>query len=380
MYLLPEIAEIAPLVWVSFALFCTAWLIQLYLWLFVFTRILKARNQIRNSEKEGVSVIVCARNEAGRLKKFLPLILEQDYPEFELIVVDDASADETTELLAKMAAANPRLRFTSIPANGKRLPGKKLALTIGLKAAKYERVLLSDADCYPVSKHWLQLMTAPLKDDKQIVLGYGAYESGKGLLNKLIRYETTFTAIQYLSWALRGRPYMGVGRNLAYKRSHFFNNKGFSNHYHIPSGDDDLFVNETANRHNTAVVYEPGAHTRSLPAKSFKKWWKQKQRHLAVGKHYSRSSRARIGLELGSRLLVYAGLLWLGLYSPLGLITLSAFILLLLIKALVFKMAARRLDEKYLLLPSLLFDPLLPILLATVWFSGLFATKDQTWS
>jgi glycosyltransferase involved in cell wall biosynthesis len=325
-------------------------------------------------------VVICAKNEEENLRQFLPRILEQDYPDFEVVVVNDSSTDGTEELLSEMSVRYKQLRYTSIPFNEKFLHGKKLALTIGLKAAKYDHVLLTDADCYPVSDQWLQWMASNLTGEKQIVLGYGGYERQKGLLNLIIRYETVFTAIQYFSHAIKGHPYMGVGRNLAYEKSLFFNSKGFAGHYHLASGDDDLFVNQHANGKNTAVVVSKEGHTRSIPEKTFRSWISQKQRHLSAGAHYKKDTRVRLAIDLITRLMVYATLVILCVISPWKYVILSLFALLLATRLTIFKMGMRCLDEKYLLLPSLLLDPALPLVLGIIWLRGIFVTKYQPWS
>ena len=302
--------------WILLALFLVAFLIQWTRYLFVYLKFPLYKPPEVITKPQGVSVIICARNEEKNLERFLPMILDQDHPEFEVVVVNDASTDLTEEVLIKFSAKYKQLRFTSLPANGKHKRGKKLALTLGLKAASFEQVLLTDADCYPLSRQWLKRMTAGLSEEKRIVLGYGSYERRKGLLNSLIRYETVFTAIQYFSYAIKGQAYMGVGRNLAYQKSLFFENKGFASHYHLLSGDDDLFVNENATGTNTLVEFSREAFTCSLPKTTFAEWLKQKKRHISAGSHYRRSSRIKLAMEWFSRILFYVTLIWLCLSSP----------------------------------------------------------------
>ncbi len=222
-----------------------------------------------------------------------------------MIVVNDSSTDHSEDVLSAISLQYKHLRFTTIPANEKFSHGKKLALTVGLKSATFDHVLLTDADCYPTGDQWIRKMTSRLSREMEIVLGYGRYEKRKGFLNALIRYETVFTAIQYFSFALKGKPYMGVGRNLGYSKSLFFNSRGFSNHYHIASGDDDLFVNEHAGRNNTAIEIDPESHTVSIPKTTAGSWIRQKQRHLTAGNLYDRGSRFRLGTEMISRLVFY---------------------------------------------------------------------------
>ena len=374
------ITETLLLDWVLLALFLLAFLYQLGINLFVFLKLPLYKQKKNSSPTPGISVIICAKNEEKNLERFLPHILQQEYPEFEVVVVNDSSSDETEQLLMQLAAQHKQLRYTSILANDNLMRGKKLALTIGLKSAKFDHVVLTDADCYPVSDHWLKRMASNFSGDKKIVLGYGGYERKRGLLNKLIRYETCFTAISYLSYAIKGRPYMGIGRNLAYEKSLFFDNKGFARHYHLLSGDDDLFVNENANGKNCAVEFSKESHTLSLPELTFRSWLRQKKRHLSAGSHYRTSSRIRLGAELISRIILYTTCIWICISSPWIWPVAALFAFLLLVRLVVFKLGMRHLDEKYLLVPSLLFDPVLPVLLGLIWFSSFFENKYQSWS
>jgi cellulose synthase/poly-beta-1,6-N-acetylglucosamine synthase-like glycosyltransferase len=367
--------------WILLGGFLLAFFIQLYYYLGIYTRMIRYRlKSERTRKRQAVSVIICARNEAEQLRKFLPAILRQDYPSYEVVVVNDGSEDESEEILAAFAAEHPHLRFTNLPDRGPRPGGKKLALTLGLKSAANDLVLLTDADCYPASDNWLKYMVSHLKDEKEIVLGYGAYERRKGLLNALIRYDTVFTAMQYFSFALKGKAYMGVGRNLAYRKALFFKGEGFSSHYHVATGDDDLFINQHATGRNTAIEIEKESHTISMPKTSFAAWVRQKRRHLGAGKHYRKGSLWRLGLETASRILLYALFIVL-CFSPLWRWPVMAlFLLHLLIKTFIFKLGMIRLNEKYLLLPSLLFDPVLPLILGLIWIRGLRTNHYQPWS
>lgn len=252
-----------------------------------------------------VSVIICAKNEAENLKKHVPLILEQEYPDFELILVDDASSDDTLEVIQDFEVSDSRVKIVEVKNNEAFWSNKKYSLTLGIKKAKNVRLVFTDADCRPASKYWLQQMAAPFSETKQLVLGYGAYEKGKGLLNRLIRFETLMTAIQYFSYAKAGMPYMGVGRNLAYTSTLFYENSGFMSHMNVRSGDDDLFVNEAATGENTAVCLAQEGFTYSVPKKSWKAWWRQKRRHITTAKYYKTKHRLLLGLYYLSTLLFW---------------------------------------------------------------------------
>jgi glycosyltransferase involved in cell wall biosynthesis len=276
------------LLWIFWA-FCTIAFIQVIYLLFFFSRLafINIRNRTKDP-RQPLSVIVCARDEASNLVNNLPGILLQQYPgQHEVIVVNDNSVDESKYVLSEIKQEFPQMKVIELTQEAKMIPGKKFPLSIGIKSAAHDTVLLTDADCVPASEHWISAMMTPYeKPGIEIVLGYGAYHKKKGLLNKIIRWETFHTAIQYLNFALAGIPYMGVGRNLSYKKELFFRLKGFSAHNNIAGGDDDLFINMAANRKNTAVCLDKNSFTLSRPAKNFSQWIAQKKRHYSTSRRY----------------------------------------------------------------------------------------------
>lgn len=271
---------------IVFVVFTAAVFTQsIFLWV-VFSSLSFFRNKKKETTQRPISVVVSARNEANNLQKYLPKLLEQDYPTYEVVLVNDQSDDETPYILKVMAERYPHLKVINMNSSVSFYPGKKFPLSIGIKSAKYEHILLTDADC-EVGPQWINEMQAKYEDGKTaIVLSYGAYRKQKGLLNKLIRYYAFFTAEQYLSFAAIRLPYMGVGRNLSYTKSLFYQQKGFIAHYSIPSGDDDLFVNSAATRRNTKLCLSPHAYTYSQPKQSLAAWFRQKRRHISTGKFY----------------------------------------------------------------------------------------------
>ena len=238
-----------------------------------------------------VSVIVCAHDEEQNLRELLPLLLNQNHPEFELIFVNDRSNDGTYDWLLEETKKHPNFKMVNVANKPEHVNGKKFALTLGIKAAKYDWVLLTDADCRPASNEWIRQMAASFTDQSHAVLGYSPYQPQQGLLNSFVRFETVITAIQYFSFALMGSPYMGVGRNLAYRKNLFIQNKGFSQHLEVTGGDDDLFINRFAEGGKVAVAIRSTALTISKPKTTWREFWQQKIRHLAVGKFYTTKSK-----------------------------------------------------------------------------------------
>ncbi|HUW93641.1 MAG TPA: glycosyltransferase, partial [Bacteroidales bacterium] len=265
----------------------------------------EAGDNIPDKKLPALSVIICARNEALNLREFLPPVLEQDYPSFEVVVVNDCSEDETRDLLEEMQLRYPRLKVSTIIKDPGFAHAKKLAMLIGIKAAANDLLVFTDADCRPASDRWLRAVASSYADGADIILGYGGYTPVKGWLNRYVRYETMFIAIQYSGMTLAGVPYMGVGRNLSYRRSFFFANGGFGPHNHIMSGDDDLFVNRTSTASNCHMMLTPESFTRSVAPASFEEWVRQKRRHFTTAKYYKSSDKLRLFMEPFSRISYY---------------------------------------------------------------------------
>jgi glycosyltransferase involved in cell wall biosynthesis len=293
---------------IFFIVFLLSVIIQIY-FVYFFAKFIRFKISIPEiDEKQPVSVIICAKDEAENLKNFLPFIYKQNYPVFEVVLINDRSIDHTREIMQEFKEKYPGItRVVNVPvSNDNRLRGnKKYALTLGIKAAKFNRLLFTDADCKPASENWIQLMQNRFSEKKQIVLGYGKYQKTSGFLNKLIRYETLQTAIQYFSYALNGMPYMGVGRNLAYTKELFMQNNGFYSHLDILSGDDDLFVNEAATTVNTTICIHPDSFTLSLPKQNLKSYIHQKRRHISTANKYKLKFKILLGLYYFSLVLFW---------------------------------------------------------------------------
>ena len=242
-----------------------------------------------------ISLLICAKNEAENLEVNIPLWLDQDYANFEIILINDASHDKTLDVMEKFALEDSRIQIVNVENNEAFWGNKKYALTLGIKKAKNKRLLFTDADCRPASNVWLKKMASNFSEQRQLILGYGGYNKTSGFLNAIIRYETLLTAIQYFSYAKAGLPYMGVGRNLAYSSQLFYDNKGFISHMKVPSGDDDLFVNEVATRKNTAICFEKDAFTYSNPKRTWRAWFLQKKRHISTAKYYKTKHKILLG-------------------------------------------------------------------------------------
>lgn len=349
------------------------WLVQMVYYLYFFTGII-ARNRAEKKqrisfaeEQPPVSIVICARNEDENLRNYLPLVLQQDYPNYEVIVVNDGSTDDTVEVLEELQGMFPHLRYTSIerkPSSNKYpISPKKMAVTMGVKSAQHELLLFTDADCRPASPHWLSLMVRNYSPNTEFVLGYGSYFAEKGFVSRLVSYDTLFIAIQSLGFAYRGVPYMGVGRNMSYRSTTFFRLNGFAGHLHIASGDDDLIVNKAANSYNTQIEVNAQAKTYSNPSESYKEWFQQKRRHLTASELYSKSSKFLLGLEPLTRGLFVLGIIAsVFTFNPLawGIVGLLA-ILRWLVQVIVINRCASILDERKFIFSIPFFDLFLPL-------------------
>lgn len=360
---------------VIFIFFCA---IQFFWYLFFFLRLGVYKKNKTSSSSDPVSVVVCARNEYENLKKNLPAILEQDFPEFEVVVVDDCSDDDTAFLLQTFTKTYPLLKVVTIRENVNFFSGKKFPLSIGIKSAKYDILVLTDADCIPESNQWLKRIQSNYTEGVEIVLGYGRYEKLKGFLNLLIRFDTVHIAMQYLSFALAGIPYMGVGRNLSYRKTMFYARNGFQSHYKLKSGDDDLFINRAANSRNVRIEISSESHTESEPKKSFIEWIAQKRRHFTTSGHYLFWHQILLGMYYLSQFGFYAFGIFLLCNLENLIIVISLIVIRMALHYFIFFKCLKKLNEKLLLVTLPLLELILLILNPFIVVVNIF-NKDKKW-
>lgn len=340
-----------------FYLFCFITFTQLLFHWFFFRLVSFFRTGAKvKSQQHPVSVVVCARDEAANLTKNLPGILVQQYPSTrEVIVVNHNSQDETRYLLEEFKKTFKDLHIVNLEQEAKGIPGKKYPLSMGIKESKHEIILLTDADCVPASEFWINRMQDAYDEGVEIVLGYGAYYKRPGFLNKLIRFETFHSALQYFSFARAGIPYMGVGRNLSYKKDVFLRNKGFSSLNHVPGGDDDLFINKVARKENTRVVIDREAFTLSEAKKSFGDWLRQKRRHYSTSRYYKPLHKFLLGAYSFSHFLFYPLFVACLFFFDWRLVC-AVFVVRLISQAAIYYRAMEKLDERDLFAWWWLFD------------------------
>lgn len=324
-----------------------------------------------------VSIIIAARNEEDNLFHLLPEILEQDYPEFEVIVVNHQSIDDSEHILKAFERRYSHLKVINLEKSAHLKNGKKLPITIGVKGAKHEHLLFTDADCKPNSKQWLHEMASQFTDKKQLILGYGPYKKSKGLLNKIVRLDTAQIAINYLSFAKAGLPYMGVGRNLAYTKSLFLKVDGFKSHYGLQSGDDDLFVQEAARKRNYSICLTPEAFCYSEAKKTWKDWYRQKTRHFTTTEKYPVIKKWLLGIYPLTLLLMYITFVTLLLLVELNIFTLALFGFIFILKWVVDAFCFAKLVEKEFIWLLPFWDILYALLAPIIYYTTEKATEGK---
>jgi len=368
-----------PLLFIALILMVIATIVQLVYYWGIYGKVafFKQKNEFVRSDQP-VSVIVCARDEYYNLKENLPLLLAQDYSSFEVVVVNHGSEDETEFLLRDLSKEYKNLKTVNVKQDLNFFTGKKFPLSIGIKSASYDILLFTDADCVPASNQWLRRMAANFTEGTEIVLGYGAYSKSKSLLNLLIRFDTTRIAMNYLGFARAGMPYMGVGRNMAYRKSLFYRQNGFISHYRIQSGDDDLFINKAATAKNTRIEIMADAHTISKPKASFDQWLRQKRRHLMTGGYYKPSHKFALGSFAVSQVLFWVLAITILVFWYQPYVVLGIFALRLFSQLMVTGKVMQKLSEKGFLFLVPFFELFLMIISPILAFANMMS-KPVKW-
>ena len=340
--------------------------VQLFYLLFLFGRFAffyKKKSTTNSREKEPVTVVIAAHNERTNLKRIIPLLFEQDYPNFEVMVINDRSYDGTKRVLEQLMAIYPKLRTVTVDYTPNHVTSKKYALTLGIKVAKNDVILLTDADCRPKTDKWIELMTAPVRlEGKDFALGFSQYESQRGFLNKWIQLETVWTAILYMSFAVWKSRFMGVGRNLSYRRSFFMGKKAFKGLCDIECGDDDLFVNLHANSSNAAVVVDPESITFSVPKNTWEEYFTQKKRHFHAGKYYTAANKQKVGWYAFTHFLFWVTGIVLLIFSVINqnweqiLVIMGIMVVRSILITSIFQSARKKLEGNFEFLWSMIFD------------------------
>lgn len=325
-----------------------------------------------------MSVIIAARNEEENLLTNLPIILGQDYPEYEVIVVNDSSTDHSGVVLKTLAESHLNMRVITIEENERYDGGKKYAITLGVKGAKYERLIFTDADCRPISRKWIEKIAGAVTTDEDIVLGYSPYIREEGFLNRIIRFDAFSTAQNYLSFALLGTPYMGVGRNLSYSKTAFFAVGGFKSHYRLLSGDDDLLINQIASKENTTICVDKESIVETAPEKDWSGYWMQKRRHLTTAPSYRLRHRILLILQPVSLVFFWLAAIALLVSHNWMEITLTLVMARVLTQILIFRRSTRWLGQSDLTILAPIFEIFI-LVITTCAHAANAVSKRITW-
>lgn len=353
--------------------------IQVVYYLFLYRNFAFLKPEKTTYKKIPISVIICAKNEAENLKQFLPSIVSQNYPDFEIVLINDSSSDDTLEVIENFAKLHSNIKIVDVKNTEAFWANKKYALTLGIKASKNEHLLFTDADCKPVSEYWIKEMCSHFDEKQSIVLGYGKYEKiEKSFFNKLVRFETLITAIQFFSYAKIGLPYMGVGRNLAYTKKAFFNVNGFINHIKINSGDDDLFINQIADSKNTSICFSKESFTESVPKSTFRSWIKQKRRHISTAKYYKIKHKILLSLFYFTNLFFWILAIFLFILKYNWPFVLLLCVIRILIQFIIVDASSKKLNETDLLIWFPILEISLIIIQLSIFINNLIS-KPNFW-
>jgi len=352
-------------------------LIQLFYHWGVFSRVAFYKKKTvpkGDAELEPVSVVICARDAYEYLTELVPALLSQDYPDFEVVIVNDCSDDETEEYLKDLARKEPKIKPVQLKQHLNFFNGKKFPLSMGIKSAKNDLIVLTECNCMPVNDLWLRSVVERYNGKTEIVIGYSPYMQRKSSLNRLMRFDALQNGLLYLSAALKRHAYMGIGRNLSYRKELFYRNKGFISHYTTSVGDDDLFISQVANKRNTEVLIDAENTIRTTPTRSFRLWIRQKSSRYSTVSKYNARARLSLSLFYVSQLVFYVSfiaLLCLNAQPAFTITNGAVFYIPILVfffllrfgtQLFIYHKASKRLGEKGLLPGLILYDLLFAFL------------------
>lgn len=337
-------------------------LIQALYYILVFGKVSSFVSKKKKQKEEpsetlpAVSVVIATKNEEFFLKENLGLFLEQDYPEFEVIVVNDASTDDTQYVLKAFSKLYPRLNVVNIVENVNKFKGRKFPISLGVKAAKHDRIILAGADCVPSGFDWLKSIVGGFSGGKELVLGYVALSNAKSLAGKIMQYDNVTTTMNYMGLGLSGLAYRGNGKNLAFSKNLFFSVGGFTKHYNYTLGEDDIFVSQVATRRNTTVVLSKESVLSCSAKKKYRTWKDEKKRRLSIHKFRGIFPRTLLSTVPLTTFLIYIGVIISALCAFPYQYLIAALAIKFIIQTVAYLKACRHLNVKAIFLFAPLFE------------------------
>ncbi|HEX5112910.1 MAG TPA: glycosyltransferase [Saprospiraceae bacterium] len=341
-------------------------------YLFIF-RVRKTKDKVHWDSWPGVSVVIAIKNGTGKLRDTLLALTRQDYPQYEIIIIDDYSAPDQWEALVQMLNRLKGVFFY----RSDRAPGKNHALKMGIEKANHDFILCTDDDCLPAGPQWIKSMVSNANPG-DIVLGYSPYIPQPGRLNLFIRFETVMTGMQYLSWAMLGKPFMGVGRNMLFSKSVLLKANFKHQLKKVGYGDDDLLVQSMKGKASVKVSLDPESFMYSEPAETLNEYIKQKHRHLSAGHYYSFVSWLQPGI-FGIGIILHWFLLIPMLWCNVSIVFDLAFFAGVIIRWIGYASWAKRLGYPEMRWIYLGYEMMYAIYLAVVGVMTIF-TERKTWN
>ena len=320
-----------------------------------------------------VSVIICVKNEDENLLKNLPLILKQEYPaRFEVIVVNEGATNETDIIISKLKRKYKNLKSTFVPNGIKLIVPRKLAVTLGVKAALNEWIVFTNADCMPKDKFWLKRIARNFLPETDFVFAHSVMFKTKGLLNKMITYDSLFRQLKLFGYALHKKPITSMINNFALRKSVFINNKGFKKILTLPKGDLELIANRYSAKNNTRVETASGSTVWSNAQESFSEWFYSRENEFFINRQLRFSSILRLSVEMFFRIVFYLSFIACLLLGNFFTITAAVFLFLIrfFIQYITINQNSQRFDGQRYYISVLLFDILLPLIDLYIFIFG----------
>lgn len=347
--------------------------IHLIYQLFYIFRFNKIKKQTSDNKLQAISIVICSKNNAEDLKENLPYFLEQDYPNYEVIVVNDGCVDDTDIVIKALQNKYDHLRTTRIPLDERFSHNKKLAQTIGIKGAKNENIIFSNPNCKPASKLWLQNLAKNW--DKSVHIGYSNFENQKKFGTNLLKNDILKRWTKAICFSSTGKTYYGNGNNMGYLKEDFFANKGFAKHSQFEAGYDHLMAYRLSKKSGSSTYISPESKV-FLPTRNpFEIWANEQKYYYQSRKYISKKIKFLLDLDSTSHFFLYLSMVFCLIFTNLYLITALVFLTCIFIAGIRFKIISSNLKEENLFLSSYICGMIIPLWKVSYYFKSLIQRK-----